>query len=438
MNRRRWTRRLVVLTAGVLSGSLLAWADAAHAEAARAQAAGATPGSAIALVSSERPHKDAKRRAEAWLGVRVAPVPDALKAHLGRDGIMIANVVVDGPADQAGLKRYDLIVEFAGREIRSFQDLRDALAGMRPGQRARMRIIREAREQTLRVRVGRRPKRGTELKLKYREPQQARELMRYFGGRLSRGPGGQWEFEPLGRLRNLLPGMPDENELENARRDLDEAMQQLQQLPQLLEQLGELLPYEDLNTLEQDAEKLEEMARDLEQRVEKFEQGNWSALADFDWQAFFNGPLMKWIDLGAAFWPERGGDEDPNSVAPGEWPQSPKGWMQLLRQQREFQTRLREALRRQRSSSDRGRRTGRAAREAASHKARQHTDRHVKLDQENGRILVIDRDEDGIRVYVIGGDDKIESHRFSSLAELRRTMPEIYDQVRKLLGDEED
>jgi hypothetical protein len=52
-----------------------------------------------------------------WLGVRIDEIPAALASHLRLDqqGVMIVNVEIDGPADQAGLQRYDVVVEIEGK-----------------------------------------------------------------------------------------------------------------------------------------------------------------------------------------------------------------------------------------------------------------------------------------------------------------------------------
>ncbi|MDR0609972.1 MAG: PDZ domain-containing protein [Planctomycetaceae bacterium] len=65
-----------------------------------------------------------------WIGVQVTPVPDILLSHfnvnkekekVGR--VVVEQVVADSPAAKAGLKRGDVILQFAGKEINSLYDL---------------------------------------------------------------------------------------------------------------------------------------------------------------------------------------------------------------------------------------------------------------------------------------------------------------------------
>ncbi len=59
-------------------------------------------------------------------------VPDFSGADVA--GTRIADVRAGGPADKAGLKGGDIIVEFAGRKISNLQDYSDALIGVKIGQ----------------------------------------------------------------------------------------------------------------------------------------------------------------------------------------------------------------------------------------------------------------------------------------------------------------
>lgn len=63
-----------------------------------------------------------------WIGVQVAPVPDIFLAHFGAKKenagrVVVEQVVPDSPAAKAGLKRGDVILQFAGKEINTLHDL---------------------------------------------------------------------------------------------------------------------------------------------------------------------------------------------------------------------------------------------------------------------------------------------------------------------------
>lgn len=54
-----------------------------------------------------------------YIGVRLAPLPEALAAHMGDEGLMVTNIVADSPADKAGLQRYDIIVSFDAQAVKT-------------------------------------------------------------------------------------------------------------------------------------------------------------------------------------------------------------------------------------------------------------------------------------------------------------------------------
>ena len=140
----------------------------------------------------------------AWIGVRVAPVPEPLAAHIGRDGLMIANVVVDSPADHAGVERYDVVVSFNGRPIEELSDLHEAISENGAGEAASVVVIHAGQERTLEITPIERDAQGA-AEFKYDEPEAVIDEPRTFfwGNRMRPGPDGKWLFEPFGRMDKL-------------------------------------------------------------------------------------------------------------------------------------------------------------------------------------------------------------------------------------------
>lgn len=65
-------------------------------------------------------------RSEFFIGVTVEPVDDALRAQLALpagQGVVITDVVAESPAEKAGVKKHDIIVEFSGKKIDTFETL---------------------------------------------------------------------------------------------------------------------------------------------------------------------------------------------------------------------------------------------------------------------------------------------------------------------------
>jgi len=69
-------------------------------------------------------------------------------------GAVITQVVPDSPADKAGLKPEDIIIEAEGREVRGFDQLRNMIGMHRVGDRFDMKILRDGKPRTVSVVVG--------------------------------------------------------------------------------------------------------------------------------------------------------------------------------------------------------------------------------------------------------------------------------------------
>jgi len=96
-----------------------------------------------------------------WLGVSIRDMNEALAKELGSaatEGALVDEVTADSPADTAGLKRKDVIVEFGGRKIYDADDLRKTVRRMKPGEEAAVTADRGGQSIALRVRVGAMPR----------------------------------------------------------------------------------------------------------------------------------------------------------------------------------------------------------------------------------------------------------------------------------------
>ena len=95
-----------------------------------------------------------------WLGLVIQDVTDELSPSFGvkeRQGVLVADVMRGGPADKAGLRPGDVVVEFGGVKVREVPDLQRRAAAVLPGQTAKVTVIRDKKPVALSVTVGEMP-----------------------------------------------------------------------------------------------------------------------------------------------------------------------------------------------------------------------------------------------------------------------------------------
>ena len=92
-----------------------------------------------------------------YLGVLIQKVTPEIADSLGMDrgrGALVANVSKDGPAEKAGVKVGDVIIEFDGKEIKDSGDLPIVVARTPVDRKVRMKVLRDKKELQLTVSVG--------------------------------------------------------------------------------------------------------------------------------------------------------------------------------------------------------------------------------------------------------------------------------------------
>jgi len=94
-----------------------------------------------------------------WLGVQIQALTPDLRDSLGLDGeggALIAGVIKGDPAEKAGLKPGDVIMEFDGRSVRSDRDLVAVVGNTPVGRKVALKIVRDGKNLTLTVKVAKR------------------------------------------------------------------------------------------------------------------------------------------------------------------------------------------------------------------------------------------------------------------------------------------
>ena len=94
-----------------------------------------------------------------YIGVVLNPgeVTEEMAKSFGRDeagGVLIAEVQKDGPADKAGIKSGDILIELDGKKITDLSQFRQDVAQILPDKTAKLVLFRDGKNRTVVVTVG--------------------------------------------------------------------------------------------------------------------------------------------------------------------------------------------------------------------------------------------------------------------------------------------
>ncbi len=95
-----------------------------------------------------------------WLGVTVQDLTDDLAKYFGlpdKDGILVAKVLENSPAQKAGMRENDVLKQFDSKAIHNVKDLLSTVAKAEVGRKVKVVLMREKKELALEVTIGERP-----------------------------------------------------------------------------------------------------------------------------------------------------------------------------------------------------------------------------------------------------------------------------------------
>ncbi|MEF3168073.1 MAG: DegQ family serine endoprotease [Deltaproteobacteria bacterium] len=95
-----------------------------------------------------------------WLGVIIQQMDEDLAKSFGltsKEGILVAEVTPDSPADKAGLKDGDVIIRMNGQKVTDVAELRNKIALMPPGTTLDLEIIRDGKPVSVTATIGEQP-----------------------------------------------------------------------------------------------------------------------------------------------------------------------------------------------------------------------------------------------------------------------------------------
>ena len=100
-----------------------------------------------------------------WIGVEAQEITIELAESFGlpgTEGALIAGVVRGSPADRAGIKPGDILLEVSGHAVTDPQVMLDLIASLKPGEKASFRLRRDREILELGLLIGKRPAQRSE------------------------------------------------------------------------------------------------------------------------------------------------------------------------------------------------------------------------------------------------------------------------------------
>lgn len=134
---------------------------------------------AAAQESREKKKTDAK---QGWLGVSIQDVTPKLARDKGlkvKEGAYINEIVEESPAEDAGLKTGDVVIDFNGKKVEIAEDLTENVRATAPDTKVNMKVSRSGETKTITVTIGK--NKSTPL-MAFSIPRSPRILMNMFGG----------------------------------------------------------------------------------------------------------------------------------------------------------------------------------------------------------------------------------------------------------------
>ncbi|UCD83851.1 MAG: DegQ family serine endoprotease [Deltaproteobacteria bacterium] len=91
-----------------------------------------------------------------WLGVIIQEITPELAESFGlkeREGALIGDVLKDTPAEEAGLKEGDIVIEFDGKQIKDYNDLPAIVTRTPVGKEVVVKVLRAGKQKRFRVKI---------------------------------------------------------------------------------------------------------------------------------------------------------------------------------------------------------------------------------------------------------------------------------------------
>jgi serine protease Do len=95
-----------------------------------------------------------------WLGVSIQDITPELSKYYGlkeTQGALVGEIFEGDPAEKAGIKAKDIIVEVDGKVIKNSRDLSRIIAEIPVGKKVDVKVVRDGNEHSFRIKIAKRP-----------------------------------------------------------------------------------------------------------------------------------------------------------------------------------------------------------------------------------------------------------------------------------------
>jgi serine protease Do len=89
-----------------------------------------------------------------FLGIQIQDISDEMAQNLklqDKSGVLVSEVVKEGPAERAGLRAGDLVLEVNGKKMKDSRQLQLLIASLSVGEKVNVKILRDSRPMTFRA-----------------------------------------------------------------------------------------------------------------------------------------------------------------------------------------------------------------------------------------------------------------------------------------------
>ncbi|QTA91795.1 DegQ family serine endoprotease [Desulfonema magnum] len=125
-------------------------------------ASGQGIGFAIPINLAKNIFEQLKRHGEVtrgWLGVAIQDITSELAEYYGvknKKGVLVTEVFEGDPADKAGIRPKDIIIEVNSTKVETTRELTRTVAELGVGESANIKVLRDGKERTFKVRIAKR------------------------------------------------------------------------------------------------------------------------------------------------------------------------------------------------------------------------------------------------------------------------------------------